>query len=417
MKKRRKEMRFPAVVPPCRSSSPRPSVDVPSSIVVISLFLVALSVNLEVPFYSRYIQGTASSHEVTSLIFAAYVAGLLPVLLLLGGISDRMGRKPIIVLGMIAAWGATLAMTIFPALLTLFVTRLLQGIGVGLSLGAGTAYLKERLGDQSHRSAQFVTLMTTLGFGSGAILTSSLPMSPVALVPLSYWLVLVVTGCVLLLALGLPESLPCRIQQPLLRLPSFPKGTLTVGGAMALAWAGAGLVITFLPVQLAQERLAGWTGVALFLMNAIGALFQPLVRRLATHSSLLVGALFLSLGYSLLVYGLWQAHGGLVLLGTGFLGASSYGFTYLGGLARVTAGGGNHPAGTVSGYFLCAYCGFSLPSILIGWLADKITLFSALALFLLVMLLGNGLVIWKISVSSAFLSRSGMAKRRNGKKK
>ncbi len=130
----------------------------------------------------------------------------------------------------------------------------------------------------------------------------------------------------------------------------------------------------------------------------------------SARSALRVGALFLSLGYSLLVYGLWQAHVDLVLLGIGLLGASSYGFTYLGGLARVIAVGGGHPAGTVSGYFLCAYCGFGLPSILIGWLADKIALFSALALFMLVMLLGNGLVIWKISLHPEFLPRSSTSK-------
>src|SRR4051794_25119498 len=250
------------------------------AIIAAMLFLVTGAVNLEVPLYRTYAAAAGYGNGLTAVVFAAYVGGLLPVLILFGGISDRVGRKPIVLTGLSAAALATALMILHPAMPTLIVARLLQGVGVGLSVGAGTAYLAELHGDAAGptRAAASVAITTSFGFGSGALLTTiALALTPTRqLVPPSYPLVLVATLACLVLALGLPALVPAG--GPLLRLPSFPAGTVPLGLAIAVGWAVTGLVIAIFPAQLAREGLATWSGPALFCVNATGALCQPFAR-------------------------------------------------------------------------------------------------------------------------------------------
>src|SRR5207247_1850560 len=85
------------------------------------------------------------------------------------------------------------------------------------------------------------------------------------------------------------------------------------------------------------------------------------------------------------------------LAGAATAGAACYGFTYLGGLAAVSRAGGADRARAVSGYFLCAYLGFGLPSIALGFLADRIGVLPALV--------GFGLLV--VVASLALLARQG----------
>ncbi|HEY8600887.1 MAG TPA: MFS transporter, partial [Thermomicrobiales bacterium] len=140
-------------------------------IVAAALYLVTGVVNLEVPLYRTYAAAAGWNNGLTAIMFAAYVAGLLPVLLCLGGLSDRVGRKPVVLLGTFVAVVATALMILHPTIQVLLVARLLKGVGVGLSVGAGTAWLAELGpgGDAAAVAANRVAVMTSLGFGSGAI--------------------------------------------------------------------------------------------------------------------------------------------------------------------------------------------------------------------------------------------------------
>ncbi|MBD2462908.1 MFS transporter [Oscillatoria sp. FACHB-1407] len=355
--------------------------------VSISLLLVTAAVNLEVPLYRTYAEVAGFGNGLTAVVFAAYVAGLLPVLLLLGGISDRVGRKPTLLAGLTFAALATTLVILHPTMSMLLIARLCQGIGVGLSVGAGTAYLTELMHEAGTRAAGYVTVMTSLGFGGGALFTSAVLLHHQTLVPLSYWIVLGLTlACLVWMTRLSPQP---AIGGRLLRSPYFPKGSVIPGLAIALAWAVTGLVITVIPAQLAHYQLTVWTGLALFLVNGTGALMQPIARQLSPQRSLFVGFGLLPLGYGLLVLGAALGVLPLVLGGAAIAGSACYGFTYLGGLAKVSALAGNQRARAVSGYFLCAYLGFGIPSIIIGFLSDRIGTLNALIVFgvLIVMLI------------------------------
>jgi MFS family permease len=359
----------------------------PVLIAAAAIFLVTHAANLQIPLYTTYAQIAGFGNGISALAFATYVAGLLPTLILFGGISDRVGRKTVILASLLFAFVATFLPIANPTIYTLFVTRVLQGIAVGLITGTGTAYLSALMPHASAKVAGYVSLTTSLGFSSGALFTNAALLVKESLVPFSYWVIFIlILGCIGL-AIGLPEQ-PIS-KGALLRLPSFPAGTIPAGLAIALAWSLAGIVGVILPAQLVQYNLPNWSGPLLFIFVMTGVLLQPLARRLQAERSLQFGAVILILGYITFTCGAWLGVLSLVLAGVAVAGTACYGFTYLGGLAQVVRLSGSESARAASGYFVCAYLGYGLPVMLIGLFAERVGIVNTLFGFGIILLACN----------------------------
>lgn len=102
-----------------------PSGGLPAALTANALFLVTGAVNLPAPLYAAYADSAGMGIGAATLAFACYVAGLVPVLLFLGGLSDRIGRKPPLLIALAIAAGATALLVVHPGLLSLGVARLL----------------------------------------------------------------------------------------------------------------------------------------------------------------------------------------------------------------------------------------------------------------------------------------------------
>jgi MFS family permease len=357
----------------------------------MAAYITTTAVNLQVPLYAKYADAADHGIGTLTLVFACYVGGLLPILMFLGGISDRVGRKYPILAGLGCALAATILILVHPTLAALAVARVLQGIGVGLGVAASTAFLAELLTGLgvAQRAAAYITAATSLGFGSGALFTSvCLAIQPNA-TPASYWLFPPVAIFAMFAVARIPEHREAR-SVVWLRLPHFQQETLPQCFAVFLGWAITGMVIAIVPSQLAKHNLVAWTGVALFLVNGVGVLFQPAARRMNPDRALRLGLLLAPTGYALLALGAWLGLIWLLLAGAAIAGAACYGFTYLGGLASVAASAPFDRARATSGYFLFAYLGFSLPVILSGFLSERLGIAGTLAIFGAVAIVWNG---------------------------
>lgn len=134
----------------------------------LALFLVTYAVNLSAPLYDVYAQHSGVGAIAVTTAFAAYVGGLMPTLMLLGGLSDRIGRRTPIAFALALGGVATLLLGLRPNMATLIVARLLLGIGTGLATTSGTAYMIDILGRKRQRTAALiVTSATSLGFRGG----------------------------------------------------------------------------------------------------------------------------------------------------------------------------------------------------------------------------------------------------------
>lgn len=367
---------------------------IPASLLALGLFTVTFAVNLQAPLYDAYAAESDVGATAVTVAFAAYVGGLMPTLLLLGGLSDRIGRRIPIALALVLGAVATALLVQVPSWTSLVTARFLLGTGTGLATTAGTAYMTEILGaDRAKSAALIVTSATSLGFGGGAMATGiSLAVQGPTLLPASYIALFVAAPVLAVIALGLPRlDMPRPVS--LLRLPVFPAGTWMFGAAMALAWSTTGMTIAVVPLELAANDLGGWTGLVIFLAIFVGFLCQPIARRMTNNHALALGFVLIPLGFLVLLAGVWLKLLTFVLVGTCITSAASYGFTYLASLAEVSLRAPDDRARATAGLFVYAYFGFSLPVIASGALADMLGLLTAMIVFASVQLVATAIIV------------------------
>ena len=364
----------------------------------LCLFLVTFAVNLQAPLYGAYAAQSDVGATAVTIAFAAYVAGLMPTLLCLGGISDRVGRRGPIIVALSLAAAATALLTIWPHWSSLIIARVMLGAGTGLATTTGAAFMPQIMGAGHAKSAALaVTSATSLGFGGGALATGiSLGLQGPTLFPASFLILFILTPCLMVAALCLPRT-PRDANAPVLRPPIFPQGSWIFGIALALAWSATGMTIAVVPLELARKGLGGWAGLVVFLAIFTGFLCQPLARRLSNRDAMLLGCLLVPGGFGVLLLGMYLGSLTAVLAGTCITSAASYGFTYLAALAEVCARAPSDRARATAGLFLYAYCGFSLPVIASGVLADAWGLLPAMTAFCvaIIALTGAALTWWR----------------------
>lgn len=343
-------------------------------LLAIVLFVVTTGVNLHAPLYAAYASIDGYGTMATTTAFASYVAGVMPVLLCLGGLSDRIGRRPVMAISVALSASGTLIMLVAPHLLALAAARFLLGVGTALMSSTAAAYMAELLGSRCAVAANnWVTASTSLGFGIGPALTSATLLLGKSLTPPSLLVHVALTTLAAVIVWRLPETRrPSRLgnTSPMLRMPLFTAEVMWFGGAILLCWATTGVVISILPAVLARNDLASYAGLSTMLSVSCGLLFQPLARRLSARRSTLLGLAILVPSYTLLAWG--ATRGDLLAVAVGALAVSSacYGFVYLGGLSGATAGVGTEKARASAGFFLFAYTGFSVPVVCTGLVAD-----------------------------------------------
>ncbi|MGQ0333626.1 MFS transporter [Halomonas elongata] len=355
-----------------------------------ALCVITSAVNLQAPYYAALAAHDGLGVAATSVAFAAYVLGILPVLILLGGLPDRVGRRTLILTALCLCAIATALTLVVPGVVSLGVARLLMGIAAALTSISAPAYMLALFDTADSRGpTNWVTASTSLGFGLGAAATSLFLLHEPSLTPPSLWGYLGMAGLALILLLGLKDEPGVATPNgQFLRLPAYPAGSLPFGLSILLAWAIVGVVIAVLPAILDRHDLAAWSGFATLGICSGGVLFQPLARRLNPVTSVRLGLCILPFAYTMLAWG--SLTGSLTGVLAGALAASSacYGFIYLGGLSGVLdAADGQHSRAS-AGFFLMAYIGFSVPVVVTGTLVDRLGHTAALTLFG-VLLLGS----------------------------
>ncbi|MFM9269891.1 MFS transporter [Halomonas elongata] len=361
-----------------------------------ALCVITSAVNLQAPYYAALAAHDGLGVAATSMAFAAYVLGILPVLILLGGLPDRVGRRTLILTALCLCTIATTLTLLAPGVVSLGMARLLMGIAAALTSISAPSYMLALFDTADSRGpTTWVTASTSLGFGLGAAATSLFLLHEPSLTPPSLWGYLGMAGLALILLLGLKDEPGVASASPnsqFLRLPAYPAGSLPFGLSILLAWAIVGVVIAVLPAILDRHDLSAWSGFATLGICSGGVLFQPLARRLNPVTSVRLGLFILPFAYTMLAWG--SLTGSLTGVLAGALAASSacYGFIYLGGLSGVLNAADGQHARASAGFFLMAYIGFSVPVVVTGTLVDRLGHTMALTLFG-VLLLGSVLAV------------------------
>lgn len=390
-----------------------------------ALFTIAWGGNHFTPLLHLYEVMFHYNELTVDLFLATYVGGLVPGLLLGGALSDRHGRRPVVVAGVLLSAVASIALAGGAAsVAAMCAGRCLAGASVGIAMSVGTSWVKElsapafdpALAPQRRAAAgaRRPALALTLGFGLGAGVAGSLAQwGPLpSLLPYAVHAVLALVSLALMAGVAetrapetrvnggadRPASLWSDLRVPLAGHRRFVRVVLP-GAPWIFATAGIGYAVIPLleaPV-VGRWALAYATGLTVLTLG-IGALVQPLVPRLNAATRGHAGVL----GLGAMLLGLLAAAVNAVVLSP-LLGAlaaailgAAYGTCLVSGLVEVQSiAGPDDLAGLTGVYYSLSYVGFLLPMVLAGLAAlapyGVLLLVVAAACFVCLLAVARGL--------------------------
>lgn len=320
--------------------------------------------------------------------FGVYAIGLLPGLLGGGRVSDAMGRRPVVMAGVAVAAAGNLLMLVSHGVTGVYAGRLIVGVGVGLSISAGTAWAADLRGKQG---ATLAGVVLTSGFATGPVASGVLAQflhGPTRL-DLPFALTVAASITALLLAVRVaPAAAPAEPQSSARPEPGAPaEGQRRVGLALAVSvpmalWVFSTVTISIVVLAGRMTQFSGpWVpGAASLVTLGTGLAVQILARRMGWGPrSGVVGAGLAALG--LLMAGLAGSHppAWSFLLCALSLGCA-YGLCLRDGLTDVDLLAPAARRGSVLGvFYVCTYIGFGLP-VLLEALRSRIGVVAPLAI-------------------------------------
>lgn len=342
------------------------------ALALFAFFVAMLGTTLPTPLYPLFEERYGFGPLLVTVIFAIYAFGVIAGLIVFGNLSDRVGRKPVLLLGLGLSAASALLFLFAGSLAPVYVARIVSGLSAGIFTGTATAYVVDLAPDGRRRLASFAAVVANLGgLGVGTLLAGLLAQwAPHALrLPFAVDLGLVIAATAgLLLA---PETVhrgAFRLRLQRLGVPSevagvFIRASLAGFAAFAVSGVFSSVAPEFLGLGLGHHSpaLAGLLVCVLFVMSVAG---QALV--LVLRNALPVGCALLAGGIALLAVSL-AADSLAALFASAAVAGLGQGVVVSAGLAAIIERTPAERRGeTASSFFVVLYLGLAVPVIAAG---------------------------------------------------
>ena len=335
------------------------------------------------PLLIAYAQQSGYSRVDVDVLLGAYVLGLIPGLLLASVLSDRHGRRRVLLAGVVSSALGSVILAVgdvlgFPAL---FAGRLLSGLAVGIAMAVGSAWITELsrapYDDASAGAgARRASICLSVGLALGPLFAGLLA----ALAPLPLVLAYVLHAALCLPAIWVVHRYSVETRESHaggsirqgLRVPAATHRRFVRVVVPMAPWifGSAAIAYAIIPALVADE-LGSWallyTAGLTVVTLVCGVLVQPIARRLDDQSS----ARAIVVSMVLMACGVFAAVGTavsrsvvLALLVAMLLGCA-YGIAIVSGLLEIQRIADPDELAGISGvYYSLAYLGFLLPAAL-----------------------------------------------------
>jgi MFS family permease len=341
----------------------------------IAFAVTMFGTTLPTPLYPLYRSQIGFSDLMITVIYAVYAAGVLAALLLLGELSDRVGRKPVLLAGVALSALSAVAFLAQGGLPALFVGRVLSGLSAGLFTGTATATMVELAPpDDRPRATLAATVVNMGGLGLGPLLAGlvsqhlGLPLRTIFIVDL----VLLVPAGVLVLATAetVQQRQGFRLHVTHLVVPAEVRTAFIRASVIGFAgFVVLGLFSSVIPSALGQllgEHDRGVVGATVFAIFFASVLGQVAVPRLGVDRAMPVGCALLVAGMGFLA-GALAARSLTVIVVTALVAGFGQGLSFRSGLMLITGPTPPDQRGEVtSAFFTILYVGISLPVVAVG---------------------------------------------------
>jgi MFS family permease len=376
------------------------------------LVLFATGTSLITPLIPLYQDRLGFGDLVVTLFLGCYVAALVPSMLTLGQLSDRLGRRPVVLLAIAVLAAAHLVLVTGPPLWALLAARALQGAAAGAFFGTCTAFLVDcappgRRGFVATLGSVSIRLGIGLGPGVCGVLAQYAP-HPLRLPFALHLGILAVTAVTVL---TLPETVRDRTRRPLTLRLGVPDAesavfwrVLVPSGMLFSLFDGVALSLipVFIVRTLGIDDYAV-VGAAGFVVLVAGAVSQLALPRLDPRPAIAGGLVVAAVASLGVVAAAPLGSAALVLVAVGVTGAAC-GLVFKGGVDLITLIAPPEDRGKlISSYYVACYLGgFSVPLLLLGVLSDLIGLTGAL---LVLSAAGGAGAAWTATVGLRSLAR------------
>jgi MFS family permease len=369
--------------------------------VAVAMFAVGWGANQFSPLLIEYRHDLSLSAGTLAGIFAIYAAALIPGLLIGGPVSDRIGRRPVVVPFVVLSPLATLMLMLGPRSLPVIAAgRALAGLCSGVVFGSATAWVQELSGDPA-ASARRSAVALSAGFGCGPAVAAVLAQwGPDPLV-LPYLPHVIIGLAAVLLLWPTPETVhpetvhpgPGAEEPAAVRRRWPPQAVRTARFWLAVApaapwvFGAASLAFVVLPQEVTTvgSPSVAYAGLITTITVASGIAVQPLARRLEARYRLAgeiagLACAAVGAGVAIAVIGA-SSRAGAVGCAVAF--GLAYGLCLVSGLRECErlAARGEHGA-VVACFYALTYLGFGAPYLVDGLngLLGRTGTFTALAI-------------------------------------
>lgn len=355
----------------------------PWALVWGGVFVLSWGGNQFSPLLLMYEERQHYSSVLVSAFLGVYVLGLAPALLIAGSLSDRHGRKPLMMVGLASAVVGSGLLSlggIGPEFL--LVGRLFSGVAVGVAMAVGNSWLKELsqapFDPEADRAAgaRRGALAFSTGSGAGALVAGLIAQwGPIPEV-LPFLIHVAVTVPFFVVLARTPETHTSGgVAGPWwrqLRIPAASHRRFVRVVVVACPWifVGAAVGYGYLPTQLADATgswgLAFATALTVTAL-AVSSATQPIARRIHSATSarglaamvLIIAAGLVVVIVAIQTQSVWIGLAANVVIGFGM------GLGLVSGLQEVQRiAGARDLAGLTGVFYAVAYVGFLAPLLI-----------------------------------------------------
>ncbi|MET8948989.1 MFS transporter [Streptomyces sp. NPDC004542] len=367
-----------------------------------------MGTTLPTPLYGLYRERIGFSELIVTVVFAVYAVGVITALLIAGGFSDVLGRRPVLLSALGLSVLSALCFLFEGGLPLLYAGRVLSGFSAGLLSGTGTVTVLDLAPPgRRARGGLAATAANMGGLGLGPLLSGFLAQYAPWPLELPFVVHLGLLAAAMAVTWLLPETVRHHGPRPALRAQGmtvppevrdvFPSSALAAFAGFSLL----GLFTAVAPAFLAQtlgERNLAVTGAVVFCVFSASTCGQLLMGRVGARRALPWGCLVLVAGLLLVGVSLLLASLPVLLVGAA-TGGVGQGMAFRAGLTAVSsAAPQEHRSATVSAFFVVAYVGISLPVVGVGALAVSLGVRDAGLVFAccaVLLVAAVGLRVWR----------------------
>nr|WP_281389085.1 MFS transporter [Brevibacterium renqingii] len=351
--------------------------------------VVMMGTTLPTPLYPLYAGRFDFGTAFTTQLFAIYALGVIAALVLFGRLSDGLGRRPVLAVGVVFSIASAVLFLIGANVGLLLVGRVLSGLAAGIFTSTATVTVLENAPSGRERLAgSLATAANMGGLGLGILMSGLLARfasGPLFTPFLVNAIMLIVAGFALALIRDRTRANPAAVR---LQLPGIPSESrrmfLAAAPGATTGFAVCGLYSAIAPSfigQTLQITSTAITGTVVFLLFGASATAQLLLRGLSDRRLIIGGTLTMIVSMGALVLALTLSSLA-VLIGSALLAGVGQGLVFMTGMRAITsATEPDRRTEATTSYFILSYVFMSVPAIGVGFLAAEVGLAEATTIF------------------------------------